>query len=388
MSIRVSSAGNVVLNIASDPLAVHLGGSVMDSNATLLFDTNSLVYADLSGSGLHLYHTDPAPGVPASTYYMYDGIHFNDSSIQHTAGLPLTGGTMTGAINVNTGGLNNTYLGDDYISVAESDLGAVTNVNAGYIYLRDNFAPDNELQISASNGITFPDGSIQTTAYTGGGGGGGDSLPLAGGTMTGPIYFDGTSGQYISKGNFDTSRGGNYGISLVCSIGYEFNWQAGWLTTTNQGSSTPRPLYLDAQAGTTLRVWSAEYDNGTEVSYTGITFPDGTVQTTSASPVATVTVVTGLNEAHHPASGNTVYVFDTCDSVIELPEDLSMPVGTQMVFVNTDGSTLSFNPLCQGAGVVTSSGGKYTLQTTGAVCAAIKLSLSPITWVITGELTA
>lgn len=76
--------------------------------------------------------------------------------------------------------------------------------------------------------------------------GGGSFLPLSGGTMTGAITFDGTSGQYISKGNFDTSRGGNYGISLVCSIGYEFNWQAGWLTTTEQGSSTPRPLYLDS----------------------------------------------------------------------------------------------------------------------------------------------
>jgi hypothetical protein len=102
------------------------------------------------------------------------------------------------------------------------------------------------------------------------GGGSGSYLPLAGGTMTGAIVFDGTSGQYISKGNFDTSRGGNYGISLVCSIGYEFNWQAGWLTTTNQGSVTPRPLYLDSLAGTTLRSWNSETDTGTEVAHTGI----------------------------------------------------------------------------------------------------------------------
>ena len=116
------------------------------------------------------------------------------------------------------------------------------------------------------------------------GGGGGDYLPLAGGTMTGPIVFDGTSGQYISKGNFDTARGGNYGISLVCSIGYEFNWQAGWLTTTNQGSVTPRPLYLDSLAGTTLRAWDSETDTGVEVAHNGIIFPDATVQTTAATP--------------------------------------------------------------------------------------------------------
>ena len=114
------------------------------------------------------------------------------------------------------------------------------------------------------------------------GGGGGSYLPLAGGTMTGAIVFDGTSGQYINKGNFDTSRGGNYGISLVCSIGYEFNWQAGWLTTTNQGSVTPRPLYLDSLAGTTLRVWNSATDTGVEVAHTGITFLDSTVQSSAA----------------------------------------------------------------------------------------------------------
>lgn len=108
-----------------------------------------------------------------------------------------------------------------------------------------------------------------------GGGGSGSYLPLAGGTMTGAIVFDGTSGQYISKGNFDTTRGGNYGISLVCSIGYEFNWQAGWLTTTEQGSTTPRPLYLDGLAGTTLRVWNSSTNMGTEVTQDNIILNNG-----------------------------------------------------------------------------------------------------------------
>jgi hypothetical protein len=124
-------------------------------------------------------------------------------------------------------------------------------------------------------GIEFPDASFQTTAFTG------SYLPLAGGTMTGAIVFDGTSGQYINKGNFDSGRGGNFGISLVCSIGYEFNWQAGWLTTTNQGSTTPRPLYLDSLAGTTLRSWDSATDTGTEIAHTGITFSDTSVQSTA-----------------------------------------------------------------------------------------------------------
>jgi len=117
---------------------------------------------------------------------------------------------------------------------------------------------------------------------SGGGGGSGDYLPLAGGTMTGPIVF-GTGGQYVSKGNFDTSRGGSNGISLVCAVGFEFNWQAGWLRTTNDGSTTPRPLYLDSGAGTTLKVWNAATSLGTTISHLGITYPDGTTQTTASA---------------------------------------------------------------------------------------------------------
>jgi hypothetical protein len=135
-----------------------------------------------------------------------------------------------------------------------------------------------KLSDAPSDGSTYgrKDGAWEVVS-----GGGGSYLPLSGGTMTGAIVFDGTSGQYISKGNFDSSRGGNYGISLVCSIGYEFNWQAGWLTTTEQGSTTPRPLYLDSAAGTTLRVWDSGTSTGTEVTHSGITFSDSTVQTTA-----------------------------------------------------------------------------------------------------------
>ena len=134
-----------------------------------------------------------------------------------------------------------------------------------------------------------------------GGGGGGSYLPLSGGTMTGDIIF-GTAGQYIGEGNFDTSRGGVNGLSLVCSVGYEFNWQAGWLTTTEQNSTTPRPLYLDSVAGTQLRVWHSA-DFGTEIRWDGIsiaagggiTFGDGTTQTTATSGTSDQTLSTTDN---------------------------------------------------------------------------------------------
>jgi hypothetical protein len=125
-------------------------------------------------------------------------------------------------------------------------------------------------------------------------GGSGDYLPLSGGTMTGAIVFDSTSGQYINKGSFDTSRGGNYGISMVCSVGYEFNWQAGWLITTGQNNNTPSPLYLDSGAGTTLRVWDAAEDEGVEIAHTGIAFVDNTTQT-SAGVTSAAAGITGAS---------------------------------------------------------------------------------------------
>ena len=158
-----------------------------------------------------------------------------------------------------------------------------------------------------NNGLTFPtaDGTAGQVIETDGAGvlsfvtpSGGDFLPLAGGTMTGNIVFDGTSGQFIGKGTFDTSRGGNYGISIVCSVGYEFNWQAGWLITTEQSSATPRPLYLDSLAGTTLRAWDSSTSTGTEVTHLGITFADTTVQTTAytgGAGVSSLTAGTGIS---------------------------------------------------------------------------------------------
>ena len=158
-----------------------------------------------------------------------------------------------------------------------------------------------------NNGLTFPtaDGTAGQVIETDGAGvltfvtpSGGDFLPLAGGTMTGNIVFDGSSGQFIGKGTFDTARSGNYGISIVCSVGYEFNWQAGWLITTEQSSATPRPLYLDSLAGTTLRAWDSSASTGTEVTHLGITFADTTVQTTAytgGAGVSSLTAGTGIS---------------------------------------------------------------------------------------------
>ena len=222
-----------------------------------------------------------------------------------------------------------------------------------------------KLSDAPSDGSTYgrKDGAWEVVS-----GGGGSYLPLAGGTMTGAIVFDGTSGQYIYKGNFDSSRGGNYGISLVCSIGYEFNWQAGWLTTTEQGTTTPRPLYLDSYAGTTLRVWNSGTSTGTEVTHTGITFSDSTTQTTAWTgtiPGKTVNTYSS-NFTLSSVDGDQIISL-TSTLTVTVPQDstYSFPIGTIITVCDSNLSGMpgqTFVPEDTFYGIPTIIGGPTTTR--------------------------
>jgi len=204
-----------------------------------------------------------------------------------------TGITVTGTYPSFTIDCDITQYTDTDARLSLSAGTGISYDNATGIITNDE--PDQTVSLTGGTDIsvtgTYPDFTIDFDGST-------SYLPLSGGTLTGNIVFDGTSGQYIGKGTFDTSRSGNYGISIVCSVGYEFNWQAGWLVTTEQASATPRPLYLDSLAGTTLRAWDSSKSTGTEVDHLGITFADSTVQTTAytgGAGVSSLTAGTGIS---------------------------------------------------------------------------------------------
>ena len=280
------------------PLAVTAGNLAVNLSAYLTTATAASTYQTLAGMSAYLqksggYITGDIQSNNNSAYRSYDGS--TKTSVLNSNYLQLnTSGGGGGALTIESSGI--TFPSGKqtvhYPGLSILDGYATESwVTAGFYPLSGN--PSNFLTDAPSDGSQY---ARQDGAWSVVTGGGGSYLPLAGGTMTGAIVFDGTSGQYISKGNFDTSRGGNYGISLVCSIGYEFNWQAGWLTTTNQGSTTPRPLYLDSLAGTTLRAWNSETNFGTEVSYSGITMAE-TTNTVSLNPFGIIASNTGTDSA-------------------------------------------------------------------------------------------
>ena len=103
----------------------------------------------------------------------------------------------------------------------------------------------------------------------------GDKLPLAGGTMTGAILF-GTGGQNLNVGSFDNSTGGFNGISLVCAVGYELNWQGGHLSSSASAGATNYDILCDSSI--------------TLAAGKRITFGDATYIDTYTAPAAAVAI--------------------------------------------------------------------------------------------------
>jgi len=169
------------------------------------------------------------------------GITFSDSSVQTTAAVAFTGGSITSSIYWNDGTVS-TSMNDGYFLVQDSASSAY-----GVLYQNGLEVGDgtNTLKIHG-NGITFADSTVQTTAFPAG-----TFLPLSGGAMTGALQLGGDlncDGYNLSSGNFSSPAG-------------QVNCQNLTLTNGDGGS---------------------------------VTFADGSVQTTAASGGVDATSVANL----------------------------------------------------------------------------------------------
>jgi hypothetical protein len=94
-------------------------------------------------------------------------ITFGDATVQITAANPFNGGTISGDITIADAGDYNANYAKNYLNLAGP--GTYVNIQADYGIDLSNSNTGTELYLTSS-GITFPDSTVQTTAYTGGGG--------------------------------------------------------------------------------------------------------------------------------------------------------------------------------------------------------------------------
>jgi hypothetical protein len=95
------------------------------------------------------------------------------------------------------------------------------------------------------------------------------------------------NGTQITVGSFDNGTGGQNGISIHCTVGYELNWQGGRLKSTSDGGVTAANILCDSPiefpgAGTA----------NMQIDATSVTFPDATTQV-SAGVTSTTAGITG-----------------------------------------------------------------------------------------------
>lgn len=110
---------------------------------------------------------------------------------------------------------------------------------------------------------------------------------------TDAVTFDTVSlpnGTKITEGSWDNGTGGQNGISLHCTVGYELNWQGGHIQSTSDGGTSAATIWCDSPI-----LWQGE-SGGITVESTGITFPDGSQQR-----------IAGVASAHSHAAGEVAY---------------------------------------------------------------------------------
>ena len=168
-----------------------------------------------------------------------------------------------------------------------------------------------------------------------------------------------SNGSKLTKGLNDNSTGGNYGISLICSIGYEFNWQGGVLTSYNGNTIIPlriaSNLILPIGGSISADDYNVNYNQpgaftikgsngaigGTSVGGGDLILQGGSSYTGEGQTAGDVIIKGGINNYEPgPLNGGYVRIFTG---------------GAERVIIDNDGGTI-FNTSVTANTFVTSGG--------------------------------
>lgn len=319
-------------------------GYVSEGNGGIIINGDQIIFTDGSiqnSATFKIANIDLHNGGLQSSQVL----QFNDISKQSviTGPVPASGNNAQRIIVQGQRGQGNGEGGDVYLWGGDADTnGGDIKIYAGDA---DNIFPDNGyggyVNIDGGKGTTNG-GNVEITAGYSEGGQAGYVSIIGGPTSTGVAgnvtiqtnnnntktwTFD-TNGDLnipgniilpnyttVATGTFDNGTGGNGGISLNCIIGYELNWQGGHLKSTlNNGENTYNILFDSA-----IEFPGSGVDN-VEVNSTGITFSDGTTQTSAGIPSNTglvpnstsITNIVSISQANYDAivtkDSSTLYV--------------------------------------------------------------------------------
>ncbi len=208
--------------------------------------------------------------------------------------------------------------------------------------------------------------TVEPTAVTVHGTTGGTTITPAGMTLA--------NATQVIVGSFDNMTGGSSGISLICAVGYELNWQGGRLrNVVVGGDGTPVPLFLDSllvvpaagiefagDSSVQTTAWTGAFSY-TDLDDVPSEFPPESHGHAISDVTGLQTALDGKAEAAHP-HGNI-----TSDGTIGTTSGQIVVTGAGGVL--TTAATIAATNL-PASGVSAGSYGGITIDATGRVTAA------------------
>jgi hypothetical protein len=206
-------------------------------------DLTVTAYND-TGAGTNFVHTFDAFDGTFALATNGGGLIFPDETVQTTAGLPLTGGTVTGLVTFD--GANGAYIS------VENFSGITTYIGDG-VQLSDGV---NNLKIFPT-GITFPDNTIQTTAFPGYTGTTSEYIDGTGDYITFPAVGD----RYLTSSTSTLTCDSGNGKTMTVGTGLSYSRQQD-ITVSYSNSIHMHGTVLTYNSATGVMTWDSNTHSG------------------------------------------------------------------------------------------------------------------------------